>query len=116
MRPVIRKLTPGSILNSDPSQPYSGQGTHGTGKGAIKLMSVARDNEGDETSLTREVAARDLERQSTNSDEHGQGVGAGYSNHHTIISGRSEAASLKGVSGRGGIHVKHEMMVVYEPA
>lgn len=120
MRPIFRKIMPGSMLASDPSKPYSGHGTHGTNKGAIKLSSLNRGKDGDEASSTRQLADTDIERTSTNSNEFGNGnvLGASYNNHHTFISGHGESVESNGRPGKGqrGIHVKNEMTVSYEPA
>ena len=118
MRPILRKMVPGSMLASDPSKPYSGHRTHGTNKDAIKLTSIARGKNCDETSSTHQLADTDIERVSTNSNEYGQGLGGGYNSHHTFISGSIPAVGSKGVKGGDPrrIHVRNEMTVSYEPA
>jgi hypothetical protein len=117
MRPILRKMVPGSMLQSDPSKPYSGQAGHGTNKGAIKLDSISRGKDGDEASSTRELAFLDLERSSTNSNEYGQGIAGSYPDSHTFISGNGDAASTRRArAGSRGIHVKNEMTVSYAPA
>lgn len=129
MRPIARRLLPGSVLASDPNSYPTKSGTGHKSRDhrdAIKLRTVTRTAEvaGDDSSSTKNLA--DLETGSTGSrddvdDHHHQrphGGGGGVS--RTVIRGPSSSVAAEdefdreGQAGSKGIHVKNEMSVSYE--
>jgi hypothetical protein len=110
MRPVFRKLMPGSMLDSNPSQPISGLSTT---KG-IKLTNVTRSREVDDNSSQRQLA--DLEDGSSDSLD--------FDHQHTAGNSKSGITTRVYRSNRDdveepavrGIQVKNETRVHYESA
>ena len=124
MRPIFRRMMPGSILASDPSSKptYGVSGREGTviGGPAIKLGTIARSKDVDETDSTRQFA-EDVEDASNHSGDYERPHGGNWPGPHTVISGRAqdEAPATPRTESRtafGGIHVKNEMSVSYERA
>lgn len=116
MRPVARRLLPGSVLASSDPQSYGKSG----GTNGIKLRTVTRTveiNGGDDSSSTKNLADAEA---GTSDDENGAFGGAVV--HRTVIASAAgeyddtpeqmvgPSASSKG----GGIHVKNEMSISYE--
>lgn len=121
MRPIFRRMMPGSILASDPSsKPVSGPGGTGISGPGIKLSTITRNKEIKETDSTRQFV-EDAESGSSNSADYERPHEGGWHGPQTMISGRAEHQApptprSESRTGFGGIHVKNEMSVSYERA
>ena len=118
MRPIMRRILPGSVLGSNPSKGFSGPGTHGTNKGAIKLTTITNVKDADEASSTRQLADNDAERGSNHSSDELHN-GSDYHGNQTFVSGMPHRNSStqrdeEPLRIGNGIHVKNEMSVSYE--
>jgi hypothetical protein len=106
-------MLPGSILASNPSSyPLSG-GVHSKG---IKMATMTRTNEEDDTSSTRQLA--DMENRLSGSVEFERGGGT-PSGPRTVISSRAnnhdDASDQDETHRQGrGIHVKNDLSISYE--
>jgi hypothetical protein len=125
MRPIARRILPGSVLASDPSSaPYGKSGTIG-GAGdrkSIKLRTLSRTVEvSDDSSSTKNLA--DLETGTRGSRDHdtspqrssnGRNEFARTASRTVIERASTIDDAVLGRAGHKGIHVKNEMSVSYE--
>lgn len=133
MRPIVRRLLPGSAFSSgDPSsgRAYARSGTNGgVGTGtAVKLRTLTRAIELDDDSSTKNFSDRhfssrnnvDMETASSGSSENGAEARGTYSGPSqagpkTVIeTGTDRPGTGKETLANKGIHVKNEMSISYE--
>lgn len=125
MRPIARRLLPGSVLASDPSSaPYGKSGTTGVGRSdrtSVKLRTLTRTVEIDDSSSTKNLADVETGTSGSRDDDmpphrtsNGRNEFAGMASRTVIERASTVDHAVQEQAGNKGIHVKNEMSVSYE--